>query len=147
MTLLDALNELYKKYGYYKEAVVSITLAGVEGINDMKRVMASMRQNPPKELAGREVLIVADYLNKTVVYTNENRTEATVLPVSDVLHYSLEGSSWVCVRPSGTEPKIKLYCGVCAKNAGLEEAKKEAAENFDALAAELKGIVNGALGK
>jgi phosphoglucomutase len=111
LTLVDALDVLYKKYGYFTETVESITLKGLEGLADMKRIMETLRTNPPKELAGANVIEARDYLNKVVLYPAEGRKTATSLPVSDVLYYLLSDGSWVCVRPSGTEPKIKIYFG------------------------------------
>jgi phosphoglucomutase len=127
LTLLDALDNLYAKYGYYIEAIESITLKGLEGLADMRRIMAQLRDNPPISLAGVNVTEARDYLNKTIVYPLEGRREATTLPVSDVLYYALEDGSWVCVRPSGTEPKIKIYFGALSadKLTGLKTAMKE----------------------
>jgi len=138
MTLCDALEALYHKYGYYGESVDSITLKGVEGIADMKRIMTALRENPPMELAGAAVTEARDYLNKTVLYRPSGKKEATTLPVSDVLYYTLADGAWVCVRPSGTEPKIKLYFGVCAD-------KAQATDRLKALSAAMKGLVDEVL--
>jgi phosphoglucomutase len=127
MTLLDALDKLYAKYGYFTETIESITLKGLEGLADMRRIMAGLRANPPINLAGANVTEARDYLNKVIVYPVEGRSEATALPVSDVLYYTLDDGCWVCVRPSGTEPKIKIYFGALSANrlSELKEAMKE----------------------
>jgi phosphoglucomutase len=145
-TLYQALNALYKKYGYYRESVESITLAGVEGLADMKRIMKALRDNPPKELAGAKAAVIADYLNKKITDAETGTIETTALPVSDVLHYTFNDGSWTCIRPSGTEPKIKLYFGAYSGSADLDAAKREAAEKLEAMAAGMKGIVGEALG-
>lgn len=112
MTLWDAMIAMYEKYGYYKERQFSITLKGVEGAEAIKQMMENMRNNPPKEIAGEKVLSVGDYLAQTICYTDSGKCESTNLPKSNVLYYDLTNDNWCCVRPSGTEPKIKLYMGV-----------------------------------
>lgn len=144
-TLCDALAALYQKYGYYREAMESITLKGVEGLNDMKRIMDTLRAVPPTAAAGVSMIEARDYLNKTILYRPEGRTTPTVLPVSDVLHYTLEDGSWFCVRPSGTEPKIKLYFGVCAGGAELAGAREMAGQKLEALRKAVMDIVEKAL--
>ncbi|MDR3240462.1 MAG: phospho-sugar mutase [Clostridiales bacterium] len=121
-TLCDALEDLYQKYGYYKETIESITLKGLEGLEDMKKIMASLRENPPRSIAGAAVVEVRDYKNKVIQYLDKGTKEASALPVSDVLYYVLADDSWFCARPSGTEPKIKIYAGV--KTASAEAAEK-----------------------
>ena len=139
LTLRDALFNMYKKYGLYLEDVQSVTMKGIEGLQDIKRIMNSLRDNPPEVLGGYKVEQVRDYLNEQIKYMADGRTEATGLPVSDVLYFALEGGSWACVRPSGTEPKIKLYFGVNvpvdeAIPWGIAEAKMRAlTEDFAAL--------------
>ena len=110
MTLYDALSALMARYGHYGEKVASFTLTGEEGLREMGRIMAHMRKNPPAEFGGVPVLAVRDY--KTGTRIGEGKTEKLTLPESDVLYYELRDKAWVCVRPSGTEPKIKLYAGV-----------------------------------
>ena len=114
---------LYEKYGYYKERQFSITLKGVEGAEAIKQMMENMRNNPPKEIAGEKVLSVGDYLAQTICYTDSGKCESTNLPKSNVLYYDLTNDNWCCVRPSGTEPKIKFYMGV--KGTSLEDADKK----------------------
>lgn len=101
MTLVDALEELYKKYGYYKETLVSLTFEGLEGIEKIRSIMDEMRQNPKDSYGGLKVLEIKDYSK-----------EIDGLPKSNVLRFLLEKNSWFCVRPSGTEPKVKFYFGV-----------------------------------
>ena len=110
-TLVDALNKLYKEYGRFQEYVESITLKGVDGLNDIKRIMAGLRENPPTEIGGGTVKTIKDYKNSIEKCIKTNKTKKIDLPVSDVVHFTMNDESWACVRPSGTEPKIKLYFG------------------------------------
>ena len=136
MTLWDQMQEMYKKYGYYKEKQMSITLKGVEGAQEIKTMMENMRNNPEKEIAGLKVISFGDYQKQEITHENGAR-EATGLPKSNVLYFELEKNAWVCVRPSGTEPKIKFYMGVCENSAEvadkmlakLEVEVKQMAEN------------------
>jgi phosphoglucomutase len=114
LNLYEALLKLYEKYGEYRESVESITMQGVAGLQDIKRIMDSLRKTPPVSLGGSKVVEVRDYKSGVVLNTTNNAVSATNLPVSDVLYYAMEDGAWACVRPSGTEPKIKLYFGVCA---------------------------------
>ena len=107
ITLYDRVQQIFQEYGYYVENVVSTTLPGKDGLTRMKAIMTGLRNNPPKEIAGLKVTAVRDYLKGT--RTADGVEEPTGLPVSDVLYFELEKGCWVCVRPSGTEPKIKLY--------------------------------------
>ncbi len=107
ITLYDRVQQIFREYGYYVENVVSTTLPGKDGLTRMKAIMTGLRNNPPKEIAGLKVTAVRDYLKGT--RTADGVEEPTGLPVSDVLYFELEKGCWVCVRPSGTEPKIKLY--------------------------------------
>ena len=123
MTLWDQMNNMYKKYGYYKEKQFSITLKGAEGAEQIKKMMDDLRNNPPSEIGKYKVISVGDY-NSQVIHNNETGKEtSTNLPKSNVLYYELEDDAWCCVRPSGTEPKIKFYMGV--KENSMEEAEKE----------------------
>ena len=117
ITLYDRVQQIFREYGYFVEKVVSTTLPGKDGLTRMKEIMAGLRANPPQEIAGLKVTAVRDYLKG--VRCEDGREEPTGLPVSDVLYFELEGGCWVCVRPSGTEPKIKLYVNT---NAGDEDA-------------------------
>lgn len=128
MTLHDALEELYKKYGFYKEGVKSVTLKGIDGAEKIGKIMAHLRENTPEGFGGNKVLTVKDY--KSGVFTDVatgNKSESP-LPASDVLYYNLEDRAWLCVRPSGTEPKIKFYMGVKAESSDAALAKVEAME-------------------
>ena len=107
ITLYDRVQQIFREYGYYVEKVVSTTLPGKDGLTRMKEIMAGLRANPPKEIAGLKVTAVRDYLKG--IRSENGKEEPTGLPVSDVLYFELEKGCWVCVRPSGTEPKIKLY--------------------------------------
>ena len=111
LSLVDQMKNIYKKYGYYKEGQIAVVLKGVDGAKEIKDKMEKMRNNPPKELAGLKVLEVRDYEKHEIVKANGEKGE-TDLPTSNVLYYELENNSWACVRPSGTEPKIKFYMGV-----------------------------------
>ena len=111
MTLYEGLQELYKKYGFYKETIKSITLKGIEGIENMKKIMDTLRTDLPKEIGGVLLVESRDY-NAGTFKNHLTGEEGTVnLPKSNVLYYTLENGTWFCVRPSGTEPKIKIYFG------------------------------------
>ena len=118
MTLYDALQRLFEEYGHYGEKVFSVALAGKDGLEKMKQTMARLRSEPPKAIGEAKVLAVRDY--QTQVRTAaDGTTQPIALPESDVLYYELEGDAWICIRPSGTEPKIKLY--VNAKSGRAEQ--------------------------
>lgn len=114
MTLYEALLSLYETYGYYREGVKSLTMKGLEGMERIALIMKTFRENTPAELGGFQVVVAKDY--KTQVFKNlvTGEESGSPLPVSDVLHYTLEDGTWVCIRPSGTEPKLKFYIGVKA---------------------------------
>ncbi len=135
MTLYEALLKLYEKYGYYRDGVKSMTMKGLEGMARIQRIMKTFRENTPKELGGYKVVIAKDY--KTQVFRNLETGEesGSPLPVSDVLHYTLADGTWVCIRPSGTEPKLKFYIGVKAD--GLQAAQ----DKVDALDADIESKV------
>ena len=123
MTLYEALLALYEKYGYYREGVKSLTMKGLEGMERIALIMKTFRENTPAELGGFKVVVAKDY--KTQVFKNLTTGEesGSPLPVSDVLHYTLEDGTWVCIRPSGTEPKLKFYIGVKADSLQAAEEK------------------------
>lgn len=123
MTLHDGLDELYEKYGFYKEGVKSVTLKGIDGAEQIKKIMAYLRDNTPAEFAGHRTIWKKDYKTQEFINIATGETAKSGLPVSDVLYYNLEGGAWLCVRPSGTEPKIKFYMGVKADS--LKEADKK----------------------
>ena len=106
-TLVDAIDMLYQQYGYYGDKVVSFVCPGKDGLETMQNLMASLRDNPPTEIGGAKVVALRDYQKSTRV--EGDVVETLTLPKSNVLYFELENDAWVCVRPSGTEPKIKLY--------------------------------------
>lgn len=129
MTLFDGLEALYQKYGYYAESVRSLTLEGLAGMEKIRGIMTSLREKPPKAFAGTPVTWVRDYQSGRFVNLATGDTDASTLPVSNVLHYTLEDGGWICVRPSGTEPKLKFYFGVTAANRkDMEEKKKRVSD-------------------
>lgn len=121
-SLWEVMNDIYKKYGYYRDGVNSIDLAGIEGIQRIARIMEYFRKNTPEKLSGYKVLFARDYQEDTVKNMESGSIKATGLPKSNVLYYDCEDSTWLCIRPSGTEPKLKLYYGV--KASSVEEADK-----------------------
>ncbi len=110
LSLYDQLQKIYEKYGFYHEFVESITMEGLDGIAKIKEIMENIRQNPPKTLGGKKVLAVRDYSTSLRTDTESGKTEEIFLPKSNVLYFELEDKNNFIVRPSGTEPKIKLYC-------------------------------------
>ncbi|MBJ8053249.1 phospho-sugar mutase [Bacillus cereus] len=111
-TLYDGLLEVFKKYGFFREDLVSLTLKGKDGAEQIQKMMATFRANPPKEVAGLTVVAVEDYKESIITKLQDGNKEEIHLPQSNVLKYQLEDGSWFCLRPSGTEPKIKFYFGV-----------------------------------
>lgn len=122
LTLWDQMLNIYEKYGYFKETLVSIEKKGVEGIREIKNMLEKLRNNPPKEIGGYKVLSFRDYDNNVVVMADGTKKE-TGLPKSNVLYFELEDNAWCCARPSGTEPKIKFYMGV--KGTSFEDAQNK----------------------
>lgn len=122
MTLWEGLQALYKKYGYYMEKTVSITLKGKSGLERIQRIMKSLRMDPPKTFHSSKVKIYRDYQEGKIIDEYHDEPCSTELPQSNVLYYTLEDQSWICIRPSGTEPKIKFYVGV--KGETEEDAKE-----------------------
>lgn len=124
LTLYDALMNIYEKYGYYKESLESVTLKGIEGINKIKFILKELRSNSLESINNVKVIEAIDYL------------QDTNLPKSNVLYYKLEDESWFCVRPSGTEPKIKFYFGV------KDETNEEADKHLQEFSANVMKIIN-----
>ncbi|MBE5805574.1 MAG: phospho-sugar mutase [Clostridiales bacterium] len=116
ISVLEQMENIYKKYGYYKEGQIALTFKGIEGAEKMKSMMNNLRENPPMEVAGLKVIAFRDYLTNEVKNFELNSVCETGLPKSNVLYFELDNSSWCCVRPSGTEPKIKFYFGVCSNS-------------------------------
>ena len=123
MTLWDAMLAMYEKYGYYKEGLETITLKGIDGAARISEIMREMRENPKERLGGCEVLAVRDYKKGVRVDKRTGEETKTGLPSSNVLYFELSEDAWCCVRPSGTEPKIKFYFGV--KGASLSDAEEK----------------------
>ncbi len=119
-TLWDVMLDMYEKYGYYRDDIIAITLDGIEGIQKIQTILGSFRTNPPQSIAGMKVLEARDYKADTVMNLETKEVSSTGLPSSDVLYYDLEDNAWCCIRPSGTEPKIKFYYGV--KGSTMEAA-------------------------
>lgn len=128
-TLSDVMEEIFQTYGYYLEHVESASMPGMDGVKKMNEIMAALRLSPPKSIGGVQVSAVLDILKGTKV-TADGITEKLAYPESDVLYFALSGGGFVCVRPSGTEPKIKLYVNVSHKNKEKAEALlKEVADS------------------
>lgn len=125
-TLWDAMIEMYEKYGYYKDEVVSITHKGIEGLAKIKSTMDGLRENPPKAFGNYEVTAMRDYEKDIIKDLRTGEERKTGLPASNVLYFELTSDSWLCVRPSGTEPKIKIYFGVVGDS--MEDADKKSSE-------------------
>ena len=112
MTLWDAMIDMYNKYGYYKDGIQTLTLKGIDGKEKIKEIMDHLKSNTPEQIAGYKVLWARNYDNDTSTNMINKAVLPTGLPKSNVVYYDLEGGAWLCVRPSGTEPKIKFYYGV-----------------------------------
>lgn len=132
-TLGDALNEIYKKYGYFLEKTISVSFPGLKGQAEMVSIMANLRETGLKKFAGQQVVQTIDYLNSTKKFA-DGRDVLLSYPKSDALKYILEDNSWIAMRPSGTEPKIKLYIG--AEGSSQEEVETKV-ENFELALREL----------
>ena len=132
-TLWDAMIDMYEKYGYYIDDVKSISLAGIEGLEKIQSIMETLRTDPPKEIAGLTVISARDYKKNEIVDTRTGEVKPTGLPSSNVLYYNLTDDAWLCVRPSGTEPKIKFYYGI--KGSSMEDADAKSAAMKDAIEA------------
>ena len=124
-TLWDIMLEMYEKYGYYLDRITAMDFPGLEGMDKMQSMLNAFRENPPKEIAGYKVEKVRDYSNDTILDVSTGETSPIGLPNSNVLYYELEGGAWVCVRPSGTEPKIKFYYGVKADSMEAAQAESD----------------------
>ena len=136
-TLWDAMQDIYEKYGYYKEAQVSIVREGPQGAQEIKDMMTKMRNSEIKKIGNYQVLTFKDIEKDIVKDMKTGEITKTGLPTSNVLYYALEDNSWCCVRPSGTEPKIKLYMGV--KGSSNEDASQKLEELKEAMEACVRG--------
>ena len=135
MTLWDAMIGMYERYGYYNDHVESITLKGIEGLAKIQEIMNTLRAEAPKEIGGYTVTAVRDYKTGVITDAATGTETPTGLPASNVLYYELTDDAWVCVRPSGTEPKVKFYLGV--KGTSLEDAEGKSKE----LGAKVLGMI------
>ena len=124
-TLWDAMIELYERYGYYKDDIKSITLKGIEGLQKIQEILETLRKNPPAQIGDYTVLSARDYKADTIRDVKTGEVRPTGLPSSNVLYYDLTDDAWLCVRPSGTEPKVKFYYGI--KGTSLEDADAKSA--------------------
>ena len=122
LTLADGIEEIYKEYGYYAEKTISVTLSGVDGAEQIKAIMAKFRNNAPKEWNATAITVVEDFKAQTSTAADGTVTTLTT-PPSDVLKYTLADGSWIAVRPSGTEPKIKFYIAVVGESNEDSQAK------------------------
>ena len=135
-TIWDAMLEMYEKYGYYKDNVIAISHQGIEGLAKIKAIMESLRENPPMAFGNYKVTAFRDYQKDMIKDVTTGETRPTGIPKSNVLYFELEGDAWLCVRPSGTEPKIKVYFGVVGTD--LADADKKSEE----LAAVVKDLMD-----
>ncbi|MEK4176093.1 phospho-sugar mutase [Aeribacillus sp. FSL K6-1305] len=139
LTLYDGLMEIFNRYGYYREGLKSLTLKGKDGAEQIKRILESFRQNPLVEIAGQTVTIIEDYLTSERTLLQSNKKETIDLPKSNVLKYFLEDGSWFCLRPSGTEPKVKFYFAVQADS--LNNSEKALEELINAVMEKVNDIL------
>lgn len=127
MTLYEGLNSLYDQYGFYLEGLKSLTLKGIEGTEKIQAILTNYRQNPPADINGLKVVTVEDYKLQEKTSLQSGEKEQILLPKSNVLKYHLEDGSWVCLRPSGTEPKIKFYFGI------VGETREDSIQKLDSI--------------
>ena len=139
-TLWDAMIDMYEKYGYYKDDIQSVTLKGIEGLAKIQEILNTLRDNTPAKFGEYEVLRVRDYKTGIIRDVRTNEETPTGLPVSNVLYYELSDDAWLCVRPSGTEPKVKFYYGI--KGTSLEDANHKS----EALGKEVVSMVEKMIG-
>ncbi len=137
MTLWDAMIAMYERYGYYQDGITAVTLKGIEGLEKIGTIMNTLRADAPKEIGAYQVTAVRDYKKDTITDVATGEVRPTGLPSSNVLYYELTDDAWVCVRPSGTEPKVKFYFGIKGTSIADADAKAEA----------MKGAVNALVEK
>jgi len=140
MTLYEGLLEVFEQYGYYCEGLESLTLKGKDGVEQINSILTAFRSAPPKVMAGKSVVEIEDYQSSRRQLVNDDKEETIHLPKSNVLKYKLEDGSWFCLRPSGTEPKIKFYFGV--KDNTLEASENKLEELRNAVMAKVEEINN-----
>lgn len=131
ITLCDQMENLFKKYGYYKEGLSTVTLKGQDGAKKIQEMMEKIRSEVPTKIGGAKVIQFRDYREDVLVDYLTGEKKSTGLPKSNVLYFELEGGTWCCIRPSGTEPKIKFYIGVKGSR------KEEADDRLNAMTAAL----------
>ena len=131
ITLWDQMLNIYNKYGYYKEDLFTMTFKGADGAKKMQDMMDAYRKNTPKQVGAYKVLRLRDYKNDVITDLATGETIPTGLPKSNVLYFELENDAWFCVRPSGTEPKIKFYAGI--KGNSLDDSAKKLDELMEAI--------------
>ena len=133
--LYQVMQDIYAEYGMYMNTLLNFAFAGAQGMDTMKNIMSSLRENPPKEIAGMKVLKVSDYLKGVAVNTLDGTEEIITLPKSNVLSFTLPDGNGAIIRPSGTEPKIKVY--ITAVGADRESAQALT----DKISVDMKGFV------
>ena len=138
-TLWDALIDMYEKYGYFKDDVKAITLKGIEGLEKIQEILETLRNDPPTQIGAYKVTSARDYKKNTIQNLETGEVTDTGLPSSNVLYFDLTDDAWLCVRPSGTEPKVKFYYGV--KGTSMEDADKKSA----ALGEQVLGMIHAML--
>lgn len=138
-TLWDAMIDMYEKYGYYKDGIQAVTLKGIEGLEKIQEIMNTLREKTPEKIGEYKVLSARDYKKDVIINMETGETAPTGLPNSNVLYYDLTDGAWLCVRPSGTEPKVKFYYGV--RGTSLEDADVKA----EAMGQEVLNMVNAML--
>ena len=126
MTLWDAMIAMYERYGYYQDGITAVTLKGIEGLEKIGTIMNTLRADAPKKIGAYQVTAVRDYKKDTITDVATGEVRPTGLPSSNVLYYELTDDAWVCVRPSGTEPKVKFYFGIKGTSIADADAKAEA---------------------
>ena len=138
-TLWDALIDMYEKYGYFKDDVKAITLKGIEGLEKIQEILETLRNDPPTQIGAYKVTSARDYKKNTIRNLETGEVTDTGLPSSNVLYFDLTDDAWLCVRPSGTEPKVKFYYGV--KGTSMEDADKKSA----AIGEQVLGMIHAML--
>jgi len=136
ISLLDRLNQLFEELGYYQEDLVSFNLEGIAGQERIKRILTTLQVESPKAIASKKVTIISDYQNKSMLNLLSGELKPTNLPKANVLHFTLEDGSWFCIRPSGTEPKLKIYFNV------VGESKDEADQKLSNLKDSVLAIID-----
>jgi phosphoglucomutase len=145
VTLYEALMQLFAKYGYYREGLQSLTLKGKEGAEQIQALLAAFRDHPPVAMAGKKIVVREDYKTSERIDTNTGEKNVITLPKSNVLKYFLEDGSWFCIRPSGTEPKVKFYFGV--KGSSLEDSNQQLQQLSSAVMEQVQNLLNETAGK